>query len=220
MLNSARILLNNHFEQRVIYDIRSDLYAKLQRLPLRWFDGRRTGDIMTRVVEDVTAMERVLISTIYQARREVCLTTPYFVPDEPLLAAIISAVQRGVEVTLILPAKVDSKFVRWASQAFLDDLVRAGVRVLMFQGGLLHTKSVTVDGEISLFGSLNLDPRSLHLNFEITLAVYDDDFTTELTRLQSAYARESQQVTVADGLQRSRPERLLQNAARLLGPLL
>ena len=63
-LNCARIFLNNHFEQRVIYDIRSDLYRKLQRLPLRWFDGRRTGDIMTRVVEDVTAMERVLIDGI------------------------------------------------------------------------------------------------------------------------------------------------------------
>ncbi len=63
-LNCARIFLNNHFEQLVIFDIRSDLYRKLQRLPLRWFDGRRTGDIMTRVVEDVTAMERVLIDGI------------------------------------------------------------------------------------------------------------------------------------------------------------
>ena len=63
-LNCTRIILNNHFEQRVIFDIRSDLYRKLQRLPLRWFDGRRTGDIMTRVVEDVTAMERVLIDGI------------------------------------------------------------------------------------------------------------------------------------------------------------
>ncbi|NNC90160.1 MAG: ABC transporter ATP-binding protein [Akkermansiaceae bacterium] len=63
-LNCARIFLNNHFEQKVIFDIRSDLYQKLQRLPLRWFDGRRTGDIMTRVVEDVTAMERVLIDGI------------------------------------------------------------------------------------------------------------------------------------------------------------
>ena len=63
-LNCARIILNNHFEQRVIYDIRSDLYRKIQRLPLRWFDTRRTGDIMTRVVEDVTAMERILIDGI------------------------------------------------------------------------------------------------------------------------------------------------------------
>lgn len=63
-LNCARIILNNHFEQKVIFDIRSDLYRKIQRLPLRWFDTRRTGDIMTRVVEDVTAMERILIDGI------------------------------------------------------------------------------------------------------------------------------------------------------------
>ncbi|MGC6426520.1 MAG: ABC transporter ATP-binding protein [Akkermansiaceae bacterium] len=63
-LNCARIILNNHFEQKVIFDIRSDLYQKIQRLPLRWFDTRRTGDVMTRVVEDVTAMERILIDGI------------------------------------------------------------------------------------------------------------------------------------------------------------
>lgn len=63
-LNCARIFVNNHFEQNVIYDIRSDLYRKIQRLPLNWFDSRRTGDIMTRVVEDVTSMERVLIDGI------------------------------------------------------------------------------------------------------------------------------------------------------------
>ena len=65
-LNSARIFINNHFEQKVIYDIRSDLYEKIQRLPLNWFDTRRTGDVMTRVVEDVTNMERVLIDGIEQ----------------------------------------------------------------------------------------------------------------------------------------------------------
>ncbi len=66
LLNSLRIMLNNTFEQKVIFDIRSDLYHKLQRLPLRWFDNRPTGDIMTRVAEDVTAMERVLIDGIEQ----------------------------------------------------------------------------------------------------------------------------------------------------------
>ena len=66
LLNSLRIMLNNTFEQKVIFDIRSDLYHKLQRLPLRWFDNRATGDIMTRVAEDVTAMERVLIDGIEQ----------------------------------------------------------------------------------------------------------------------------------------------------------
>ena len=65
-LNTSRILINNHFEQRVIFDIRSDLYLKLQNLPVKWFDGRRTGDVMTRVTEDVTAMERVLIDGVEQ----------------------------------------------------------------------------------------------------------------------------------------------------------
>jgi ATP-binding cassette subfamily B protein/subfamily B ATP-binding cassette protein MsbA len=65
-LNSLRIFINNTFEQKVIYDIRSDLYSKIQRLPLRWFDTRRTGDVMTRVVEDVTNMERVLIDGVEQ----------------------------------------------------------------------------------------------------------------------------------------------------------
>ncbi len=65
-LNSARIVINNNFEQRVIFDIRSDLYQRIQRLPVKWFDGRRTGDVMTRVTEDVTAMERVLIDGVEQ----------------------------------------------------------------------------------------------------------------------------------------------------------
>jgi len=66
LLNAFRILLNNHFEQRVIFDLRSDLYARIQRLPLTWFDNRATGDIMTRLVEDVTSVERVLIDGIEQ----------------------------------------------------------------------------------------------------------------------------------------------------------
>ena len=67
----------------------------------------------------------------------------------------------------------------------------SGVKVLLFRGGLLHTKSIAVDGEYSLFGSLNLDPRSLHLNFETTLAIYDAAFTAELEKLQAEYAAES-----------------------------
>ena len=107
-----------------------------------------------------------------------------------MVTALISAAQRGVEVTLILPEKVDSRLASWASRANQGDLVAGGVRVLLFRGGLLHTKSVAVDGEYSLFGSLNLDPRSLHLNFEITLAIYDAAFTTELEELQQEYAQQ------------------------------
>jgi cardiolipin synthase A/B len=166
------------------------------------------------------AIERIVIATIYSAQRRVTLTTPYFVPDEAMMTALISAAQRGVEVTLIVPAKVDSHLASWASRANQGDLVASGVKVLLFQGGLLHTKSIAVDGEFCLFGSLNLDPRSLHLNFEITLAIYDANFTAELEEVQRQYANESHAVVLAEWQSRGRGRAFLENAARLLGPLL
>lgn len=166
------------------------------------------------------AIERVLLMAIYSAQRELILTTPYFVPDESLLIALMSAAQRGVDVTLIVPAEVDSLLVRLASQAFKGDLRSAGVRVALFTDGLLHTKSVTIDGHTSLFGSLNLDPRSLHLNFEITLAIYDTEFTTELRDLQQSYLANSQAMDLAAWQSRPAGVRFKENVARLLGPLL
>ncbi len=166
------------------------------------------------------AIERIVIAFIYSAQQRLILTTPYFVPDEALLEALISAAQRGVQVTLIMPEKVDSRLARLASRAIQGDLVAAGVQVLLFRGGLLHTKSVCVDGEYSLFGSLNLDPRSLHLNFEITLAVYEREFTTRLEALQTTYANQSRALNLAEWRARGIGVRLLENAARLVGPLL
>jgi len=148
------------------------------------------------------------------------MTTPYFVPDESILTALVTAARRGVAVTLILPARVDSLLVRLASQAHKDELLAAGVRIAQFDGGLLHTKSITVDGRASLFGSLNLDPRSLRLNFEITLAVYDERFTGQLRELQQSYLADAHFMTMDDIRCRSYPARLAFNAARLLAPLL
>lgn len=166
------------------------------------------------------AIEDLVLATIYAARREVVLTTPYFVPDELLLTALASAAWRGVDVVLIVPAQVDSKLVRLASAAQRGDLALAGVRINEYRGGLLHTKSVTVDGELSLFGSLNLDPRSQHLNFEITLAVYDRLFTAELRRLQCSYLERCLPFDLPAWQQRSLPMRLAQDVGRLVSPLL
>jgi cardiolipin synthase len=90
----------------------------------------------------------------------------------------------------------------------------------MFHGGLLHTKSITVDGEFSLFGSLNLDPRSLHLNFEITLVVYDRSFTAALRQLQQSYLADCEPMNLEQWRSRSGLQRLAENTARLAGPLL
>jgi cardiolipin synthase len=157
---------------------------------------------------------------LYAATREVVLTTPYFVPSESLLTALLSAAGRGLDVTLIVPAQVDSHLVQFASRAYQTDLLAAGVRIALFQGGLLHTKSITVDDRLSLFGSLNLDPRSMRLNFEITLAVYDVEFTAALRRLQQHYMDGSVMLDAAACRARSITERLAEDTARLIGPVL
>ncbi len=122
-------------------------------------------------------------------------------------------------MTIVLPARVDSRLVRWASQAHKGDLLAAGVRIMLFEGGLLHTKSVMVDGKRSLFGSLNLDPRSLQLNFEITLAVYDEGFTERLRALQNGYIQKSTPMDLARWKQRSALVRFGDNIAPTAQPV-
>jgi cardiolipin synthase len=168
----------------------------------------------------VDAIGQVVLTAAYAATRELVLTTPYFIPDEALLAALKSAARRGVNVSLIVPARVDSKLVRYASRAHQADLLAAGVQIALFEGGLLHTKSITVDGQFSLFGSLNLDPRSLRLDFEITMAVYDGEFTGALRQLQQSYLDRSSRLDLATCRSRSAVERLAEDTARLVGPLL
>jgi len=168
----------------------------------------------------VGAIEQFVLSAIYSARREVTLTTPYFVPSESLLSALLAVASSGVRVTLIVPAQVDSKMVYYASQAYQSDLVKSGVRVALFDGGLLHTKSITVDDEFSLFGSLNLDPRSMRLNFEISLAIYDRGFCTDLKALQADYLSRCRFLDLETCQNRGPVARLVENTARLLGPVL
>ncbi len=166
------------------------------------------------------SIEQILVMAIYAARKELVLTTPYFVPSEALLMALESAARRGVKVILIVPAEVDSRLVHYASQAFQGDLLDAGVLIAKFQGGLLHTKSVTIDGEMCLFGSLNLDPRSFRLNFEISLAIYNSAFTQRLRELQQSYLDQSELMNFESWKNRSLALKVAENCARLLGPLL
>lgn len=164
--------------------------------------------------------QRLFLATLYGARDEIVLTTPYFVPDEPLFLALEAAALRGVRVTVIVPARIDSILVRHASRWFFEPLLAAGVRILQFHGGLLHTKSVTVDGSLSLFGTTNLDIRSFRLNFEVTLVVYDPHFTQALRALQAEYESGSRGVDPERWARRSTRARLAENAAHLASPLL
>ncbi len=97
---------------------------------------------------------KTIVSAIYMATQKIVITTPYFVPDEPLLGALTTAARRGVEVTLILPEKVDSLMVRYASRAYYPMLLAAGVKIALFKGGLLHARTMTIDDDFTLFGTV------------------------------------------------------------------
>jgi cardiolipin synthase len=166
------------------------------------------------------AIHKLILTTIYAARRDLVLTTPYFVPSDALLIALVSAAERGVDVTIIIPARNDSMLVHHASRSTFDELLAAGVKLYAFDAGLLHTKSITVDGHTSVFGSVNLDMRSFYLNFEISLFVYDGAFTARLRALQQAYILGSRRVDPAEWAARPLGLRFVENIVRLLGPLL
>lgn len=171
-------------------------------------------------VESMKGINHLLISAIYLARYHITITSPYFVPNEPLQMALVSAAKRGVKVTVIVPEKVDSWLVRLASAPLKGELFAAGINIANFSGGLLHTKSVVVDDHLVLFGSLNLDPRSFNLNFEMTLAIFDREVAAEFRRLHQTYLVQSSLMDYHAWSQRSIFYRLIEGIARLFGPLL
>lgn len=165
-------------------------------------------------------IQQILLQAIYQAEKNLVLTTPYFVPDDPLVAALQSAAARGVSVQLIIPERNDSRMVNFASNAFLEELLVSGVEIYRFQKGLLHTKSVLVDDALALIGTVNLDRRSLWLNFEATLLIDDHAFATMLKELQQDYIHQGHRLQLADWQHRPWKQRMLENVFYLFSPLL
>jgi len=167
-----------------------------------------------------TAIRRAVLEMIHASHEELILTTPYFVPDEAIKSALESAAMRGVEVSVVTPAKLDAPIVQLASQSHFLDLLEAGVRIYRHAPGLLHAKTITVDREFGVIGSANFDTRSFRLNFEATLLIYDTDVASRLRMLQREYMGSSTEVEASTWRRRNVALRFAENVARLGGPLL
>ena len=128
-----------------------------------------------------------LTTLILGAERRITITTPYYVPDQALDSAIRTAALRGVEVTMIVPARNDSLLVGATSEGFFAGLIEAGVQLWRFRPGLLHAKIVTVDGRMAMIGSANLDRRSFELNYEMNLMILDLALVADLDARQASY---------------------------------
>jgi cardiolipin synthase len=166
-----------------------------------------------------SAMQEVFQSLLFSARREIVITTPYYIPDDSLQNALCATAYRGVDTTIIFPARNDSWIVGAASRSYYADLLAAGVKIHEYVGGLLHTKSLTVDGELMLIGSANMDRRSLELNYENNMLVYDAKLTEAMLARQREYIAKSRQVSRHDVANWSMPRKLLNNTVAILGPL-
>ncbi|MHC4960037.1 MAG: cardiolipin synthase [Planctomycetota bacterium] len=167
-----------------------------------------------------SAMPEMFESLLHAARKKVVISTPYYVPDSALQQALCAAARRGVDVTIVFPARNDSWIVGAASRSYYLQLLRAGVKIHEYVGGLLHTKSFTLDDDITLIGSANMDRRSFELNYENNTLFQDPQLTADVRERQATYLASSNPVALEDVEAWPIHRRLFNNAIAMLGPVL
>jgi cardiolipin synthase len=166
------------------------------------------------------AIHKALYQAIAGANRRVLATTPYFVPDEPILTAFAVAAWRGVDVRLLVPRKGDSLLVRAAARTYYPELLEAGVRIFEYGPPMLHAKTLVVDDDVTVVGTANLDNRSFRLNFEVAAVLYGREHAARLARVFAEDEERAVQVRTEDLEKAGVPRRLFESFARLLSPLL
>jgi cardiolipin synthase A/B len=189
-------------------------------LPLPTPGGVPAQVIGTGPTVRFSAMPEMFESLLFAARREIVVTTPYYVPDESLHNALCTSAYRGVDTTIVFPARNDSWFVGAASRSYYADLLAAGVKIYEYVGGLLHTKSLTLDGEVTLIGSANMDRRSFELNYENNILFHDTVLTGTMRERQQEYIGRSNRITMEAVAAWPMSRRLWNNLIATLGPVL
>jgi cardiolipin synthase len=184
-----------------------------------------TGGFTAQVIASgptarASAAPEMFESLIYSARNSLVISTPYYVPVDSLQAALRAAANRGVDTTLILPALNDDFAVQAASRSYYEDLLKAGVKICEFSPGLLHAKSMTIDGAVTLIGSANMDRRSFDLNYENNMLICDPAVTRLVRQRQDAYLAKSRPITIDEVMAWGWPTRLWNNSLAVVGPIL
>ena len=170
--------------------------------------------------ENLDHLSIILLTAINSANKTITLMTPYFLPSRELIAAFQIAALRGVNITIILPEKNNLSYVHWATNHMLWELVGSGVNVYFQPGPFSHSKLFVIDNLYSLIGSANIDPRSLRLNYEVGLEVYDEAFAINLTNYAQEMLRVSRPVTLEEVDNRSLLIKIRDGIAWLFSPYL
>jgi cardiolipin synthase len=169
---------------------------------------------------EVAVFHQVMFAAINNAERSVTLATSYFVPTEALAAALESAAFRGLKVRLLVSKRSAHMTTIWAAQSYYESLLRAGVQIHEYERGLLHSKTLTIDGCWSLVGSPNFDARSLLLNFEVGVAMYDAKAAHHLEQDFEEDIEHAHKLELAEWSARPKWRIIRENACRLFAPVL
>ena len=163
---------------------------------------------------------KLFTSLIHSAQDRIIIVNPYFVPDESLMIALTSAAQRGVETVMINSEIMDQRMVGHAQRSYYEELLHAGVKIFWYKSPiLLHSKHISIDDDIAIIGSSNLDMRSFQLDSEITLVIYDHKVVSDLRKIENSYLAKTTPVTLPEWQKRRLHVRLLDNIARLTAAL-
>lgn len=167
-----------------------------------------------------SAMPEMFETLMYAAQKELFITTPYYVPDAALQAALCAAANRGVETTIIFPERNDDFAVGATAKSYYEELLLAGVNIYEFRPGILHAKTLTLDGEITLIGSANMDRRSFDLNYENNILLHDVSLTADMRARQGQFLSDSTLVTLDEVHAWNWRQRIWNNTLAILGPVL
>jgi cardiolipin synthase A/B len=170
--------------------------------------------------EDVDKLLLIILSAVAGAERQVQIMTPYFIPPLELVAALEAAALRGVEVSVVLPRRSNLRYIDWATLHWIPALVRRGVRVYLQEPPFSHAKLLVIDGRYAHVGSVNVDTRSLRLNFEIAVEVYDEEFCGTLAEFIAQRARSVPALTAESMARVGLPARIRNALCWLVSPYL
>jgi cardiolipin synthase len=159
---------------------------------------------------------RLFLALLYYAQERIVITSPYFVPDESIMYAVTTAVQRGLHVELFVSEVGDQALVYHAQRSYYEELLRAGVKIYMYKAPyVLHAKHFTIDDDVAVIGSSNMDMRSFSLNFEVSLMVRGRSFVEQLRAVEDGYRADSRELTLEEWLKQPLKSTILDNLARL-----
>lgn len=182
------------------------------------------GEAYARIIDSgpdhPDLISEVLFNSIVLARKKILLTTPYFVPPPDLLKALRSAALRGVDVRLLIPEKNNHRYAGLASKALYEELLTSGVRIFERKPPFLHAKSLVIDSELALVGTVNFDVRSIELNYETSALIADNELIRELNSVFAEEIKNSTEILLPEWNKRSTDQRLAENLCSLMSPVL